>query len=109
MSSASACPAAYQSSVVGDNDMDSHDAAQMPTARIAARNLPVDRSRVGPEIVLDDENEAELLDGGEVDAFIGDAGGLAAITDVGKGGDVPALQASTQTGTGEDGDEIAQG
>src|SRR5271169_6535787 len=50
------------------------------------------RRGVGPEIALDEKHEAEILHGGEVDAFVGDAGGLAAVADAGHDGEVAALQ-----------------
>ena len=38
----------------------------------------------------------EILHGGEVDAFVGDAGGLASVADVGHDGDVASLEARAQ-------------
>src|SRR5262249_41487102 len=48
---------------------------------------------VGPEIRFDYQHQAEILHGGEVDAFVGDAGGPASVADPGHDGDVSALQA----------------
>ena len=54
------------------------------------------------------EHEAKILHGGEVDAFVGDAGGLAAVADVGHDGDVASLQTRAEGDAGEHGDKIAE-
>ena len=66
------------------------------------------RRRVGPEIRFDEEHEAEILHGGEVDAFVGDAGGLASVADVGHDGNVASLEASAERDARKHGDEIAE-
>src|SRR5580692_3839307 len=70
---------------------------------VFAAILHVGRGGVGPEIALDEEHKPKILHGGEVDAFVGDAGGLAPVADVGHDGEVAALQARAQRHAGEHG------
>ena len=94
---------------VGAVDDDAGDAVSDGAfGEVFAAVLHVGRRGVGPEIVFDEEHEAEILHGGEVDAFVGDAGGLAAVADVGHDGDVAALQARAQRDAGEHGNQIAE-
>jgi hypothetical protein len=71
--------------------------------------LHVRGSGVGPQIIFDEQNESEILHGGEVQAFVGHAGGLSAIADVGHDGDVLPLQTCAQRDTCQNWDQIAQG
>ena len=48
------------------------------------------------------------MHGGEVDAFVGDAGGLASVADVGHDGEVASLQARAEGDAGQHGDQIAE-
>ena len=70
--------------------------------------LHVRGSGVGPQIVFDEQYESEILHGRKVQAFVGDAGGLAAVADVGHDGDVSSLQTGTEGDTSEDRDQIAK-
>ena len=66
------------------------------------------RRGVGPEIALDEEHETEILHGGEVNAFVGHAGGLPPIADPGERCDITSLQACAERDPGEHRDEIAK-
>src|SRR5258708_23584296 len=63
--------------------------------------------RVGPEIAFDEEHEAEVLHGGEIDALVGDAGGLAAVADVGHDRQVASLQARAQRHARDHSNDVA--
>ena len=94
---------------VGAIDDDAGDAVSDGAfGEVFAAVLHFGRRGVGPEIALDEEHEAEVLHGGEVDAFVGDAGGLATVADVGHDGEVASLQARAQRDAGEHGDKIAE-
>src|SRR5664279_2758539 len=56
--------------------------------------------RVSPQVVLDHQYQSQLLHGREVQALIGDAGGLPAIADVSEARDILALQPRAQTDAG---------
>ncbi len=75
---------------------------------VFAGELEVDRGGVGPEVVFDHEDDAEFLHGGEVEAFVGGAGGLAAVADVGEAGDVLALDAGAEGDAAHHGDGVAE-
>ncbi len=89
---------------VGAVDDDAGDAVSDGAfGEVFAAVLHFRRRGVGPEIAFDEKHEAKILHGGEVDAFVGDAGGLASVADVGHDGDVAALQARAQRDAGEHG------
>src|SRR4029077_13493490 len=62
---------------------------------VFAAILHFGRRRIRPQVGFNKEHQAEVLNRGEVDAFVSDAGGLASIADVGHDGDVASLQART--------------
>src|SRR5213594_4545798 len=64
---------------------------------------------VSPEIVFDEKYQAEVLNGGEIQAFIRDSSGLAAVANVGHDSNFASLKARTKRHAGEHGDEIAEG
>src|SRR5882724_804367 len=63
---------------------------------------------VSPEIAFDDQHQAQLAHGGKVDAFIAHAGGLSAVADPGKAGQLFALQARAERYAGHDRQQVAQ-
>jgi hypothetical protein len=87
---------------VGPSPRWARSTASRAFGEVLAAVLHFGRRGVGPEIALDEEHQAEILYGGEVDAFVGDAGGLASVADVGHDGDMAALQARAEGDAGED-------
>src|ERR1022692_4252367 len=82
---------------VGAVDDDAGDAVSDGAfGKVFAAVLHFRRRRVGPEIALDEEHETEILHGGEVDAFVSDASGLAAVADIGHDCQVASLQARAE-------------
>ena len=72
------------------------------------QELSVGRSGVGPDVIFDDQHKTEFLDGGEVETFVSNAGGLAAVADIGHDGDFAALHARAQGDSAENGNQITQ-
>ena len=60
------------------------------------------------QIIFNEQHQAKILHGCEVQAFVGDASGLAAIADVGHYRDVLALQTRTQRHACQHGNQITQ-
>jgi hypothetical protein len=63
---------------------------------------------IGPQIIFENENERGFLGGGEIQAFVEDASGAAAVADPGHGHDFLAKVAAGHGYAGHDGDEIAE-
>src|SRR5205823_6907893 len=65
--------------------------------------LHVGGSGVSPEIIFDEEHHAKILHGGEVQAFVGDAGGLSTVADVGHDREVAFLTTGAESDTRQHG------
>src|SRR2546427_4106560 len=63
---------------------------------------------VSPEIIFDEEHQAEVLHGGEVQTFVGDAGGLSTVADIGHDRDVASLKTGAESYAGEHRNQIAE-
>ena len=59
-------------------------------------------------IAFHEQHQAEILHGGEIQSFVSDAGGLAAIADIGHDRDVASLEARAQRHAGEHGDQVTE-
>src|ERR1035437_6473846 len=71
-----------------------------PLRQVLHAKLHIAGSGIAPQVVLDHKHQAQLLHSREVQALVGDSGGLPAIADVRETGDVLALQARAQTDAG---------
>ena len=76
--------------------------------QIFDRDLAAHGRGVGPQIIFEDEDERGFLRSGEIQAFVKNAGGAAAIADPGHGDDFLAEIAAGHGHAGHDRDEIAE-
>src|SRR5438445_5934484 len=77
--------------------------------KISNAKLHVSRRRVSPEIVFDEQHQAEVLNGREIQTFIRDSSGLATVADVSHDGNFASLKARTKRHAREHGNKIAEG
>src|SRR6516162_823928 len=70
--------------------------------------LHVARSGISPQIVLDDQHQAELLYCCEVQALIRDAGRLPTVADVGEPDNILALQACAEADACHDANQLTE-
>ena len=90
------------------NDHAGHAVADGAVGQIFYVDLVFGGRGVSPEIAFDNQHQAELAHRGKVDAFIAHAGGLSAIADPGKAGELFALKARAQRDAGHHRQQIAQ-
>ena len=76
--------------------------------KIFERHLAAHGRGIRPKIIFENEDERGFLGGGEIQAFMENAGGAAAIADPGHGDDFLAEVAAGHGNAGHDGNEIAE-
>src|ERR1039457_3815851 len=71
-----------------------------PLRQVIHAKLHIAGSGIAPQVVLDHKHQAQLLHSREVQALVGDSGGLPTIADVSEARHILALQARAQTDAG---------
>src|SRR6185437_6361869 len=89
------------------HDHAGHAISNRTFGKVLDAKLHIGRCGITPEIVFHEQHESQLLDSSKVEAFVGNAGGLAAVADVSHYGNVLALEPGPEGDPSQYRDQIA--